>query len=216
MTSLSGLFLIVVMLGCTGGLLGLGRILAPGRMHGSCLTLSPPPPLPYLVLKNPVAQTLRILVEPHLIDAEFRKAWMPFLCRSGHLVVTVTQFLAFVGSFFHRRPSLIFHLFLARSLWRLPVLKSLLLVVWMVGPGMRLKPHPLPWFSGLAIFLKMVEPAGIWPHGLLDVFFAVIQMADGDSTPLGQRTLSVLPEVYRLWESLRLGHLRGLGSGLGT
>ena len=32
--------------------------------------------------------------------------------------------------------------------------------------------------------------------------------ADGDSTLLGQRPLSVLPVVYRLWASLRLGHLR--------
>ena len=24
----------------------------------------------------------RILVEPHLVDAEFRKAWLPFFCRS--------------------------------------------------------------------------------------------------------------------------------------
>ena len=30
----------------------------------------------------------------------------------------------------------------------------------------------------------------------------------GDSTPLGQRPLCMLPVVYRLWASLRLGHLR--------
>ena len=37
---------------------------------------------------------------------------------------------------------------------------------------------------------------------------AMIPKADGDSTPLGQRPLSVLPVVCRLWASLRLGHLR--------
>ena len=36
----------------------------------------------------------------------------------------------------------------------------------------------------------------------------MIRKADGDSTPLGQRHLSVLPVVYRMWASLRLGHLR--------
>ena len=46
-----------------------------------------------------VAGTSQILVEPHLTDAEFRKAWMPFCCRSGHPVVTVEQFLDFVGPF---------------------------------------------------------------------------------------------------------------------
>ena len=33
----------------------------------------------------------------------------------------------------------------------------------------------------------------------------MIPKADGDSTPLGQRTLSVPPVVYRIWASLRLG-----------
>ena len=66
----------------------------------------------------------------------------------------------------------------------------------------------LPWFSGLAILLELVESTGTWPRGLLDAYIAMIPKADGDSTPLGQRPLSVLPVVYRLWASLRLGHLR--------
>ena len=36
------------------------------------------PPSPFLVVKDPQTKSSRILVEPHLIDAEFRKAWMPF------------------------------------------------------------------------------------------------------------------------------------------
>ena len=47
-------------------------------------------PSPFLIVKDPQTQSSRILVEPHLIDAEFRKAWMPFFCRSG-------QFHDFVG-----------------------------------------------------------------------------------------------------------------------
>ena len=66
-------FVTVGRLGYTGGLLGLRKIL-----------------------------TSRILVEPHLIDDEFRKAWMPFFCRSGHPVVTVDQFLDFVDPFLHQ------------------------------------------------------------------------------------------------------------------
>ena len=54
----------------------------------------------------------------------------------------------------------------------------------------------------------MVEDTGTWPQGLLDAFFAMIPKVDGESTPLGQRPLSVLQVVYRLWASLRLGHLR--------
>ena len=44
--------------------------------------------------------------------------------------------------------------------------------------------------------------------GSVGCLIAMIPKVDGDSTPLGQRPLSVLPVVYRLWASLRLGHLR--------
>ena len=71
-----------------------------------------------------------------------------------------------------------------------------------------IKALPLPWFSGLAFLLNLVESTGTWPQGLLDAYIAMIPKADGDSTPLGQWPLSVLPVVYRLWASLRLGHLR--------
>ena len=62
-----------------------------------------------------------------------------------------------------------------------------------------IKAFPLPWFSGLAILLELVEMSGIWSQGLLVAFFAMIPKVDGDSTTLGQRPLSVLPGVYRLW-----------------
>ena len=39
-------------------------------------------------------------------------------------------------------------------------------------------------------------------------FFTMIPKADGDSTPLGQRPLCVLPVIYRLWASVRLGHIQ--------
>ena len=57
------------------------------------------PLAPFLVVKDSEQGTSRILVEPHLIHAEFRKAWLPFFCRSGHPVVTVDQFLSFVHPF---------------------------------------------------------------------------------------------------------------------
>ena len=71
-----------------------------------------------------------------------------------------------------------------------------------------IKAQILPWFSGLAILLWMVETTGVWPQGLLDAYIAMIRKAGGDSTPSGQRPLSVLPVVEILWASLRLGHLR--------
>ena len=34
-----------------------------------------------------------------------------------------------------------------------------------------IKALPLPWFSGLAILLELVEASGVWPQRLLDAFF---------------------------------------------
>ena len=62
------------------------------------------PPSPFLVVQDPQTQSSRILVEPHLIDVEFRKAWMPFFCRSGHPAVTPDHFLDFVGHLLPQEP----------------------------------------------------------------------------------------------------------------
>ena len=66
---------------------------------------------------------------------------------------------------------------------------------------------PISWFDQLACILTKVEDLGIWPDGLLDAYIAMIPKAGGDATPLGQRPLSVLPVVYRIWASARMGEL---------
>ena len=61
------------------------------------------------------------------------------------------------------------------------------------GWGWReLKVLPVSWYDELARILTKVEDFGIWPDGLLDAYIAMIPKTDGDSTPLGQRPLSVL------------------------
>ena len=75
-----------------------------GRMRGFRPDFVPPSP--FLVVKDPQTGSSRILVELHLIDAEFRKSWMPFFCRSGHPVVTPDQFLDFVGHLLAQEPYL--------------------------------------------------------------------------------------------------------------
>ena len=47
----------------------------------------------------------------------------------------------------------------------------------------------------------------VWPDGLLDAYIAMIPQTDGDASPLGQRPLSLLPIVYRVWASARMSHL---------
>ena len=76
------------------------------------------------------------------------------------------------------------------------------------GWGWReLKVLPVAWFDELACILTEVEDTGVWPDGLLDACISMIPKTDGDATPLGQRRLNVLPVVYRIWASARLGHL---------
>ena len=72
-----------------------------------------------------------------------------------------------------------------------------------------LKVLPVSWFDQLARILTLVEDNGVWPDGLLDAYITMIPKTDGDATPLGQRPLSVLPVVYRIWASSRMVQLEG-------
>ena len=53
-------------------------------------------------------------------------------------------------------------------------------------------------YDELARILTKVEDVGVWPDGLLDAYIAMIPKTDGDTTPIGQRPLSVLAIVYRI------------------
>ena len=76
------------------------------------------------------------------------------------------------------------------------------------GWGWReLKVLPVAWFHSLARILAKVEEFGVWPDGLLYAYITMIPKVDGDATPLGQRPLSVLPVVYRIWASARMVQL---------
>ena len=123
----------------------------------------------------------------HLIDAEFRKAWIPFFCRSGHPVVSPDQFLDFVGHLLPQEPYLDLPRITCRDLQEVARAKKSTAGGLDGWAWNEIKALPLPWCSGLAIFLDLVETTGTWPQGLLDASVAMIPEADGDSTPLGQR-----------------------------
>ena len=61
----------------------------------------------------------------------------------------------------------------------------------------------------LLVFLPRLRIWGSGPDGLLDAYIAMIPKTDGDATPLGQRPLSVLPVVYRIWAAARMVQLEG-------
>ena len=141
------------------------------------------PPSPFLIVKDPLTDASRILVEPH-----------------RHPVITVDHFLGFVGHLLPQEPQFDLPI-TGRDLQEVATAKKSIagLDGWAWNEVEALS---LPWFSGVAILLEMVEFTGVWPQGLLDAYFAMIPKADGDSTPLGQRPLSVLSVVCRLWASL--------------
>ena len=125
------------------------------------------------------------------IDEEFQKAWLPYFCRSG------------------RRDEVELPR-LTGSLLSEVVRKKKATAGGLDGWGWReFNVLPVSWFDGLARILSCVEDFGVWPDGLLDAYIAMIPKVDGDVTPLGQRHLSVLPVVYRVWVSARMSQLEG-------
>ena len=70
-----------------------------------------------------------------------------------------------------------------------------------------MKVLPVSWFDELARILTLVEDTGVWPDDVLDAYVTMIPKTGGGATPLGQRPLSVLPIVYRIWASARMGQL---------
>ena len=134
---------------------------------------------------------------------------MPFFCRSGHPVVTSDQFLEFVGHLLPQKPHLDFPRITGRDLQEVAGAEKSTAGGLDGWDWNEIKALSLLWFSLLAILPELVEISVVWPQGLLDAYIALTPKADGNFTSLGQRPLSVLPVVCRLWASFRLGHLRG-------
>ena len=145
-----------------------------------------------------------VLADPVGIDREFRKAWLPYCCRSGQRETSLDEFdsecggwLPHLGEFF--LPAL------SGDMSFEVVKRKSATAGSLDGWGWReLQVFPVAWFDGLATILSKVEDLGVWPDGLLDAYIAMIPKVDGDATPLCQRPLSVLPVVYRVWASARM------------
>ena len=79
---------------------------------------------------------------------------------------------------------------------------------WMVGGG---ESSRCCLFLGLMVLLASCLVLRILVFDLMGclAYIAMIPKVDGDVTPLGQRPLSVLPVVYRIWASARMCQLEG-------
>ena len=136
-----------------------------------------------------------MLADPARIDEEFRKAWLPYFCRSGQRETSLDEFDWEVDGWLPLLPEV--HLprltgqVLAEVVQRKGATAGSL-----DGWGWReLKALPVSWYDELARIFSRIEETGVWPDGLLDAYISMIPKAGGDATPLGQRPLNVLPIV---------------------
>ena len=125
--------------------------------------------------------------DPAGIDEEFRKAWLLYFSRYEQRDTSFEEFDFEVEEWLPLLPEV-----------SLPRLTGQMLADVVQREGAT---------AGSLRILAKVEDVGIWSDGLLDAYIAMIPKTDGDSTPLGQRPLSVLPIVYRVWASAWTGQL---------
>ena len=166
------------------------------------------PPAPFLQCEpHRTLDGSGVLSDPARIDAEFRKAWLPYFCRCGQRETSLDEFGFEVDGWLPLLPEV--HLpRLTGQLLADVVHRKGVSAGGLDGWGWReFKVLPLSWFDELARILSKVEDLGVWPDGLLDASITMIPKTDGDSTPLGQRPLRVVPVVYRIWASARMGQL---------
>ena len=148
-----------------------------------------------------------VLADPARVDEEFRKAWLPYFCRSGQRDTSLEEFDFEVEEWLPLLPEVSLPRLTGQMLADV-VRRKGFSAGSLDGWGWReLKVLPVSWYDELARILTKVEDSGIWPDGPLDAYIAMIPKTDCDATPLGQRPLCVLPVVYRVCASARMSQL---------
>ena len=115
-----------------------------------------------------------VLSDSNQIDAEFRKAWLPYFCRSGQRETSLDEFSFEVDGWLPILPEI-----------HLPRLTGQMLADVVLRKGVsagsldgwewrELKALLVSWFDELARILTKVEDIGVWPDGLLDAYIAMI------------------------------------------
>ena len=123
------------------------------------------PPAPFLQCEPHLTPDgSGVLSDPNQIDAEFRKAWLPYFCRSGQRETSLNEFGFEVDGWLPLLPEV-----------PLPRLTGQVLdIVQRKGAtagsldvwGWReLKVLPASWYDELARILSQVEDIGVWPDG---------------------------------------------------
>ena len=157
-----------------------------------------------------------VIADPAKIDEEFRKAWLPYFCRSGQREASLEEFDREVEVWLPLLPEGYLPRLTGQMLADVVQRKSVTAGSLDGWRWRELKVLPVSWYDGLACILTKVENTGVWLDGLLDAYIAMIPKTDGDAIPLRQRPLSVLPVIYLIWASAWMGQLDGWFLVLGT
>ena len=96
---------------------------------------------------------------------QFRKAWLPYFCRSGQRDTSLEEFSFEVGGWLPLLPEVLLHGLTGQML--ADVRRKGATAGSLDGWGWReLKVLPVSWFDELARILTLVEDTGVWPDGL--------------------------------------------------
>ena len=127
------------------------------------------PPAPFLQCEPHLTPDgSGILSDPNQIDEEFRKAWLPYFCRSGQRDTSHEEFDREVEGWLLLLPEVTLPCLTGQMLADVVQRKSAT-AGSLDGWGWReLKVLPVSWYGGLARILTKVEDTCVWPDGLLD------------------------------------------------
>ena len=157
------------------------------------------PPAPCLVCKpRDSPNGSGILVQPALIGAHFRQAWMPYFRRDRHPVVSPQPFLDFVGNHLPQKALLDPPILTGEELYDVALAKKSTsggLDGWAWN---EVKALSLSWFVGLALVLRQIEAAVRWSQ---------------DSVPIVTYQLFIVYGPLFVWPIFRNGST--LGSPIG-
>ena len=105
-----------------------------------------------------------VLASPDRIDEEFRKAWLPYFCRSGQREASLEESNEEVLGWLPLLPEVDMPHLTGDDLFEVVQCKTAT-AGSLDGWGWReLKSLPVPWFDGLARILAKVEELGVWPE----------------------------------------------------
>ena len=110
-----------------------------------------------------------MLSDPAGIVEEFRKAWLPYFCRSGQREVSFEEFDREVDGWLPLLPEVHLPRLTGQVLAGVVQREGATAGGSLDGWGWReLKFLPVSWYDELARILSKVENVGVWPDGLLD------------------------------------------------